>query len=376
MKKFFSKFYAQILAVIVVSVIFGFISGVLGELWLDSFLSIGVPDEQKIQTLSQRLDELTAKQDKKLKDILSEKDLSVYSTIESIRPAIVDFYAFRRKSNSYDDILLENDARGVGAIMTADGWILTDKSVLGLSGEKVAVSFDKKVYSIEETICDSGTTACFVKIDAKDLPVVNLISREYLSSGQTALVISGNNILPTNIERLYYSPSEKKSDLIHSSEIHYQEIKLIDTLDKKWLGAPLVNLDGQVFGIVASENTAVAIDDIQMVVKQAVSEKKIVRPVLGVHFIDLSESVGWDKYADVKNGALIFGSDLLPAVLAQSPAQKAGLFSGDIIISIEGETITSSDTLTKLVQSYKPGQEIVMKILRGTESIEKTVILE
>jgi len=368
------KLRYQILIIILISVLFGFIAGLIGELWLNDFLRTGKISEEKIQTLTERLDELTEKQEKKLKDILAEKDISISQTIENIRPALVSFYASKKKTNTWEDILLTADLKGNGVVMTADGWILTDKSVLSAKVNEIAVTFNKNVYSIDQFVCDKGTDACFVKISASDLPVANLANRNYLSNGQTALAVSINEIFPTSIESLYYSPIEKRSDFIRSSEIFYQYVKLTENLENKWLGAPVVNLDGQVFGIISSDNLVIAIDDLQNIIKQAISESKITRNYLGINYFDLSEIIGWEKY-DQADGALIFGAGDKPAVIANSPAQKAGLIAGDIIISVEDEFINQENSLTSLIQSYKVGQEISLKILRDSQEMEKKIVL-
>ncbi len=369
------KFGYQILLIIILSILFGFAAGLVGELWLDDFLTNGIASDQKLQTLSERLDELTQRQEKKLKDILGEKDLSINQTIEDVRPAIVSFYSGKKQIKTYADILLDEDLLGVGVILTADGWILTDKQLVAQADGQVVVTFKKEVYLVEANVCDKSTQACFVKIAAEDLPVVNLTSREFLTSGQTALAISSTETFPTSIKNLYYTSLNSRSDLIHSSEKFYHFIKLTENLDKKWIGAPVVNLHGQVFGIVSTDNLVIAIDDIQNIMKQAIGEGQITRNFLGVNYIDLSQAVGWEKYSEQKSGALIFGGDQKPAVLANSPAQKAGLAVNDIITAVEDEQITQTSSLTSLIQSYNADEEIKLTILRGEEEVEINVVL-
>jgi len=365
----------QILLIIILSIIFGFAAGLLGELWINDFLRTGKTETQKIQTLTERLDQLTERQDKKLKDILAEKDLSVSQTIDNVRPAIVSFYTDRKQTNTWNDILMPQNFVGVGTIITADGWILTDRSVVSDQTSKLAVTFENEVYDVESYVCDTATNACFAKIEAADLPVIDLTSREFLTNGQTALVISLNEIYPTTIESLYYSPIKVRSDYVHSSEEFYKTIKLNDQLDEKWLGAPVVNLNGQVFGFLSTDNVVFPIDNIQNIMRQAIAGEQIARSVLGLHYIDLTEAVGWEEFTEQKQGALIFGIEGKPAILVNSPAQKAGLLANDIIISVDDDPVNENNSLSSLIQSYKAADEIKLKVLRGEEEIEVDVTL-
>ncbi len=364
------KFYKQILIVVIISILVGFGAGLVGQLWLNDFLLTGTADDQKIETLTQRLNALTEKQEKKLKDILAEKDISISQTIESVRPALVKFYLDKSRIGAWSDIMLDNEFIGSGIVLTADGWILTDKKVVTENRAELVVSFEKDIYQVESFVCDTSTDACFVKIKTDNLPVANLTNRDFLTSGQTALIVSTTEIFPSSIECLYYNPINKRGDLIHSSETYYKNIALTDVLDKKWLGAPVVNLNGQVFGIVTSDNLVIPIDNIQSIIKQAISESTIARNILGIHYIDLSEAIGWEKYAEQNKGALIFGAEGKVAVLSDSPAQKAGLMANDIILEIEGEIIKEENSLTNIIQSYKPEQELTFTILREEKEIE------
>jgi len=366
----------QILLIIILAVIFGFGAGVAGELWLNDFLTGEQQSDRKIQTLSERLDELTERQDKKLKEILADKDLSISQTLENVRPSIVNVYQSERRTDSIQDVLLSKDLLGVGVILTADGWILTDRKVVGeKTGEQLVITFEKDIYSVEKKVCDQSTNACFAKINAENLPVVNLTAREFLTSGQTGLVVSLNEIIPTSIKCLYCFQPKTAADLIRSSEKFYKNIELTKDLDNKYVGSPVVNLQGQVFGIVSSDNQIIAIDHLQSIIKRAVGEEEISRNYLGIHYLDLSEAAGWEKFADQKKGALILGNENHPAVAPAGPAQKAGLLANDIIVSVEEEQVTETKTLTSLIQSYKVGEELKMKILRRGEEKEINVVL-
>lgn len=371
-----NKVSFQIIFFILIAILFGFGAGLVGEIWLNDLLLTGSVDGDKIKTITERLDELTEKQDKKLKEILDEKDMSISQTIEQVRPAIVSFYLNKNKNQTYNDILLSNDLYGYGIVMTADGWLLTDKSVLADKAAQVVVAFDNKIYELESTVCDTNTTACFVKISAKNLSVVNLTSRQFLTNGQTALVVSREKIISTSIENLYYDQIDVRGDLIHSSEKFYKNIKLVKSCDDEWVGSPVVNLDGHLIGILTESNIVLPTDNIQRVIKQAVSDGKVVRNLLGVHYIDLGEAIGWEKYSELDEGALIFGIAGKPAVLANSPAKKAGLKQGDIITYVENEQVNASNSLTNLIQSYKTGEEIKLEVLRGQEEIEIKVVLK
>ena len=148
-------------------------------------------------------------------------------------------------------------------------------------------------------------------------------------------------------------------------------------------GGPLVNIQGQVIGI----NTAVAgnaenigfaipINQVKAGIASIEEEGRLIRPYLGVRYINIDSAVARDEDLDVSDGALLIGSRSQPAILPGSPAEEAGLLEGDIIVAVDGQDIDRKSPLGVKLSRYRAGETIELAILRDGEELDIDVTLE
>ena len=149
-------------------------------------------------------------------------------------------------------------------------------------------------------------------------------------------------------------------------------------------GGPLLNLSGEVIGIntaVASQaqgiGFALPIDLAKRDIEQVKNNSKISYPFLGVRYTLLTPETAKQQNLSVDYGAMISrsASDSSPAVVAGSPADKAGLKEKDIILEFNGEKITQENTLTKAITAHLPGDKITLKIMRNNKQFLADVTL-
>jgi serine protease Do len=145
-------------------------------------------------------------------------------------------------------------------------------------------------------------------------------------------------------------------------------------------GGPLCNVNGEVIGInslkiVQSEvegiGFAIPIEDALEYAKMIVTGEGIKRPYLGIHMTDVSGS-----YYELRRNGISIDSSITSGVVVvsvdkNSPCDKAGLEAGDVIIKIGNYDVTKSSELKFYLYKHKPGEEIEVKIIRGTS--EKTM---
>lgn len=148
-------------------------------------------------------------------------------------------------------------------------------------------------------------------------------------------------------------------------------------------GGPLITLDGKVIGI----NTAIArgaenigfslpINLLKKDLEDIEKVGRIVYPFLGIRYITLTEDIALEQELSVSHGALLVGNNSGPAVVPGSPADEVGLLSGDVILEIEGEKVTSENPLAVIIQKYRPEDEITLKVLRSSgEETDLTLTL-
>jgi len=143
-------------------------------------------------------------------------------------------------------------------------------------------------------------------------------------------------------------------------------------------GGPLINLDGQVIGIntaMAGEGTqnigfAIPINEAKNAIASVKATGKIVKPYLGVRYVPLTKEIAARNNLPVSEGAYLVSQPELPAVLPGSPAEKAGLKSGDIIIKINDIKINQANSLQSVIGSFQINDKIKITYLRdGKEKV-------
>ena len=122
---------------------------------------------------------------------------------------------------------------------------------------------------------------------------------------------------------------------------------------------------------------AVPINSVVKIVESVKQYGRIVRPYLGVRYVMLTPEYAKANKIALESGALIVSDGATkPAVVAGSPAEKAGLKSDDIITIVGGKTLTTDFTLAKAIAEYNPDDEVTFKIQRDGGELEIKVKLE
>jgi serine protease Do len=145
----------------------------------------------------------------------------------------------------------------------------------------------------------------------------------------------------------------------------------------------LVNLRGEVIGInvamvAGAQNIgfAIPINQAKKAIESVKKLGKIVSPFLGVRYLVITEEMAKREKLPVEEGALIRGQEDGPGVVPNSPAFKAGLQAEDIILEVNGEKLTASNSLSYILQKYSVGDVINLKILRNGKEMNVSVKLE
>lgn len=256
-------------------------------------------------------------------------------------------------------------AYGSGFIVSADGYILTNHHVVEKADSVTVTLTDSKEYTAKKIGSDPSTDIALLKIDAKNLPFLTLADSSLVEVGEWVLAVGNPFGLQASVTSGIIS-AKGRSDLdIARVERFFQTDAAINMGNS---GGPLVNLHGEVIGM----NTAIASNTgghmgigfaipsalLSDVMKTLIEYGHVTRGYLGVALqrvdADIAAAVGLEK----PQGALV--SEVLPG----SPADKAGLQSGDVILELNGTPITSLGDFRSSITLMKPGQEITMKVRR------------
>jgi serine protease Do len=148
-------------------------------------------------------------------------------------------------------------------------------------------------------------------------------------------------------------------------------------------GGPLADASGAVVGIntaVATDSSgigfAIPIDIAKPIMEQARAGEELSRPWIGIRFTSIDLQVKADQNLPVDNGALVTnaGGDGT-AIVEDSPAAKAGIQDGDIILSLNGIRIDQEHPLDAVLVQFAPEDEVVLDVLRDGASVKITVTL-
>lgn len=315
------------------------------------------------------------------KNVVVEQNQLLAEVVKNSGAILAEIYPKKNASASaLEEIYLPGDRLGNGFVLTSDGWIMGGgKNLMQRKKENIIISIGDKMYSVKELVSDQALGAVFLKVEANNLPVAKLGSYKNLVLGEDVAVLSRNGLGKSSVRSLDYAPVAKFEDLIHSTDTFFSSI-LIDVAPEKSLaGSPLFNLRGEIVGFLSESDKGLnilPIDYFTATIDGVLKIQKIKRPILGINYLDLGEIAGAEKIKQGQSrGALVYGQGRIPAVLKNSPADKAGLRLGDIILKVNDDEVDGRNNLTELIQSYKPGETLDLLVRReGKESVVKVAL--
>ncbi|MDQ3880787.1 MAG: trypsin-like peptidase domain-containing protein [Chloroflexota bacterium] len=311
-----------------------------------------------------------------------DESSAVISATEKVGPAVVRII---RQSGE----LFGAEGVGSGFIYDPDGWIVTNRHVVEGADSLTVELQDSRQFEGQVIGVDTLTDLAVVKIDGSDLPAAPIGTSQDLKVGQLAIAIGsplGNypNSVTTGVVSGLGRQIQAGDVTGTTSEQLNNLIQTEAAINRGNSGGPLINSAGQVIGI----NTAVAataqgigfaipIDIATPVMEQARNGEEISRPWIGIYYVPVTEQLRAERDLSVSHGVLISApSDTNePAVFPDSPAEKAGLRDGDVIVAIDGVQIDAQHELSALVLGYQPGDQITLRVLRGETERDMRVTL-
>lgn len=254
---------------------------------------------------------------------------------------------------------------GSGFIISSDGYILTNAHVVANGGRIVVRLNDHREKNARIIGKDELSDVALLKIDARDLPTVNIGDSDELEVGEWVLAIGS----PFGLEHTATQGIVSALGRSLPGDTYVPFIQTDVALNPGNSGGPLFNTDGEVVGVNAqifSEtggymgvSFAVPINVAMDVVEQLKTKGEVTRGWLGVLIQpvtkDLAESFGLAR----PRGALV------AKVTPDSPASRGGLRPGDIILEFDGQEVDQSSELPPIVGNTPVGEEVPIEILRS-----------
>ena len=253
---------------------------------------------------------------------------------------------------------------GSGFIVSADGVILTNAHVVDGASEVTVKLTDRREFRAKVLGSDSKTDVAVLKIEAKDLPVVKLGTARDLRVGEWVLAIGS----PFGLENTVTAGvvSAKGRSLPDSGGVAFIQSDV--AVNPGNSGGPLFNARGEVVGINSQIYSrsggyqglsfAIPIELASRVKDQIVQHGKVDHARLGVSVQEVNQALADSFRLDRPRGALI------AQVEPGSPAERAGLKPGDVVLGVDGDPVVSSGDLPALLAQHGAGDQVRLQVWR------------
>jgi hypothetical protein len=309
------------------------------------------------------------------KKVVVNFDLKIQETINAANDSLVGLYArlpeakggtdFNR--SEYYDL---SKPEWSGLALTADGWIMIKGESLNaknLIANYVGVTKNKKIYAVDQALEYRKQGLWLIHLQgAENLLVKKMASAADLSLGQVVVAVNWNNdVLASEILSL---PNRQKS--VKSSDRLEESVILTDALDARFKNSWIFSLGGDLVALVDKDLKVYPVANVEAALYNFLAKGSFSNVFLGVNYSSLANlaKAGTDNRPLVnvgENGSIISVDESKVAVVKDSPAAKAGLKAGDIIVSLDNVELGADKDLAALVQSYQPEDIVTFKFLRG-----------
>ena len=312
---------------------------------------------------------------------------AIASVVEKVSPSVVSIVTNTTRQTLFG--AAQQQAAGTGIILSKDGYILTNNHVVASASNIEVVTADGTTYSDVELVgADPLNDISYLKVkNVTDLQPAELGDSSTLRVGQQVIAIGNalgqfQNTVSNGIISGKGRPLTAGGEGGDSGESLTDLLQTDAAINPGNSGGPLLNYSGQVIGIntaVASNaegiGFAIPVNATKGTLKGVLAGKGVQRSYLGLRYVEITAAVAKQYDLPVKKGAYVVADKGGSAVVAGSPADKAGLKEKDIITKINDEEVGVSGGVSTLVGEYAPGDTVEVTYLRdGAEKRVKVTL--
>jgi len=274
---------------------------------------------------------------------------------------------------------------GSGFFISADGYLVTNKHVVDDdNAEYTVLTNDGKKFNAKVLAKDATLDVAILKVTGNNFPYLTFGDSDKLKPGQTVIAIGNalgefrNSVSVGVISGL--SRSIVAGDMFGRSEQLEGVIQTDAAINPGNSGGPLLDISGKVIGVNVAvsrgaENIGFALtsNTVKNIADSVRQYGEIVRPYLGVRYIQITEAIKKKNNLTVDYGVLVSRGETPEdlAVIPGSPADKAGIVENDIILEVDGVKLEPGKSLALIIRQKGIGQIIKLKILH--KGVEKEV---
>lgn len=272
------------------------------------------------------------------------------------------------------------ESLGSGFIIDKKGYVVTNNHVIA-DANKIIVTLMKGENNKSETELkakvigtDPKTDLAVLKVESKEgLPFVNWANSDAVSVGDWAIAIGSPFALTHTVTVGIVSAKGRNSRVIGAD---YAELIQTDAaINPGNSGGPLCSLEGQVMGVNTAIYTrsggymgigfAIPSNVAKDVINKLIADGKVIRGWLGVYIQPVDEDL--KKELKIEDGVGVH------AVMEDSPAQKAGIQAGDVVLAVNGKDVNDVQQLQRIIAGFKPGATVKLKVISYSTRKTRTV---
>ena len=292
-----------------------------------------------------------------------------------------------RRSMSYMDFLFGRDVptnevavgSGSGVIYSKDGYIITNNHVIK-GADEIEVQHEKRTYRAELVGTDPDMDIAVLKIDAKDLPAIDIARSSSVKVGDWVLAVGNPFNLTSTVTAGIVSALGGEANALRENFPIEQYIQTDAAINPGNSGGALVDINGDLIGInssiisrtgsYAGYGFAVPSDIVVKIVEDLKKYKVVQKAYTGADILDIDQNVA--KNAGLKN----LNGVLVEDVRRDGAADEAGLRPGDVIKKLDGKSINSKSSFEEFISSKSPGDALAIQYERDGRVFETSLVLE
>ncbi len=318
----------------------------------------------------------------KTEQVTVKEEFSIEKIISQVSSSIVNIVSYTEDPTGGEINFNPTIKNGTGTIVTSDGIIMTHvAAILNKEAKYKVALFDGNVKDAELLGIDTYSQLAFLKIDANNLPTISFANSDDAKIGEKIVAIGNNTPIYSN----HYSSNvlggfDAEANLFGSNISSSEKLEGIFRTNifanENYVGGPIVDYLGQVIGITGVVENGpdkdffqIPANKVKVVLEKAIHKDLESAPYLGIYFLPANKIYLALNKVSRENGASIYSASGQQglAVIANSPAQKAGLKIGDLITALNGQEINQEKTLPDLLYQYKKGDLIELTIIRNDQ---------
>lgn len=306
--------------------------------------------------------------------------------IVSLAPSLISIYVSEgdEAKDGASTVYTTETQLGHGIFLSNDGWIVTTDAVIKTEGDYVIINNEGRVGKLATILFDPASDFVLAKADLNSSHIATLAKTEDVSLGENTHLLTLN---ASQIARHLTLISGKISSLdssawtgtVQTSEYLGNHWQIDDDFSDRYLGGAVFNNRGELLGLLNSKDEARLIlpaHYLQAIIRNLGQLEKIERNNLGISYMPVHSAQ--TSFLQTEN----FGSYLVTSIAGKeavapgSPAKRAGLRQGDLIIKVNDENMNEMRQLNQIIQELQPGTKVTLTLMREKQEQKIEVTLE